>query len=147
MRWGKWMASEPLTLTQLAAAVGMSATDVGFYQQRGLLPPPRRAVGRHKSVAYHQEHVDRLRLIRRALVYGFSLDAIAKIVASARLVTCRDVLDIADAELQRLRELMGPEAPAVGALKQLRDRCSGTGGREECRIYAALSGDDSQQHS
>jgi DNA-binding transcriptional MerR regulator len=136
------MASEPLTLVQLAATVGMSTAEAELYEKRGLLPPPRRAVGRHKTVAYHQEHVDRLRLIRRALIYGFSLDAIARIVATSSLVTCRDVLNIADAELQRLRELMGPDAPAVSALAQLKDSCPGTGGREQCRIYAALSGDE-----
>ncbi len=136
------MASEPLTLAQLAAAAGMSAADAELYQERGLLQPPRRSTGRHQRVGYHQEHLDRLHLIRRALVYGFSLDAIQRIVSTSGLVTCRDVMNIADVELQRLRDLLGADAPAVAALAQLRDRCPGTGGREDCQIYAALTGVD-----
>jgi DNA-binding transcriptional MerR regulator len=142
-RWGyRKMASEPLTLAQLASAVGMSTSDVQLYQQRGLLDPPKRTPTRRLAVAYRQEHVDRLRFIGRALAYGFSLGAIERIVTTSGLVTCRDIRDIADTELERLRELMGPDAPVVGTLAQLKDRCPGTGAREDCLIYAALAGDD-----
>jgi DNA-binding transcriptional MerR regulator len=135
------MAPEPLTLAQLAKSAGLSPNDVIFYQQGGLLQPPRRSTGRNGKLAFHQEHLDRLRLISRALDCGFSLDAIKRIVDFSSLVTCRDILDIANAELQRLRQLKGRDAPTVAALRQLTDSCSGTGGRDDCRIYAALTQD------
>jgi len=138
------MASKPLTLAQLAKAAGMSTADVEFYQQRGLLQPARRTRGQPSYPAFHQEHLDRLRLIGRAVVYGFTLDAIARIVDASSLLTCRDMMDIAETELQRLRVLMGPDAPPVAALRKLMEGCPGTGTRDDCNIYAALTRDAGQ---
>ncbi len=142
------MASEPLTLGRLAAAAGMSLKDAKSCKKRGLLQPPRRSARRYKGhnwrkgLGYFQEHLDRLRFISRALAYGFSLDAIERLVPATGLVTCRDVMTIADAELQRLRSLADPESPGVAALAQLRDRCIGIGERRDCAIYAALTRED-----
>ena len=135
------MASEPLSLAQLARVVDMSIDDVRLYQDRGLLPPARRSLGRSGDVGYHQEHVDRLRFIARAVIYGFSLDAVARLVDSSTLMTCTDIYRIADEELARLRRLLGPEAPSASVLKELMATCPRTGGREDCRIYRTLAKD------
>jgi DNA-binding transcriptional MerR regulator len=49
------MASRPLTLTQLARAVGVRVDDVRFYEKPGLLQKPRRWRGSSGGLAYHRE--------------------------------------------------------------------------------------------
>jgi hypothetical protein len=62
------MASGPVTLSQLAHMAGVSAYDARRYTEQGLLQPARRRKGKATGVALRQEHLDRLKLIRRALV-------------------------------------------------------------------------------
>jgi DNA-binding transcriptional MerR regulator len=64
------MASQPLRIADLARAVGMRVPDVRFYLERGLAT---RHFGWTGETAYHQEHVDRLRFISRALIWAFRL--------------------------------------------------------------------------
>jgi MerR family mercuric resistance operon transcriptional regulator len=130
----------PLTLAQLARAVGMRVDDVQLYESRGLLPRARRLRGRSGLVAFHQEHVERLRFIRRAIEHGFSLDAIAQLLDPTSLATCNDIYRIASRQLQRLRRLKGPGAPSPATLRELMDMCSRTGNRGDCRIYSVLAG-------
>ena len=120
---GRKMASKPLTLAQLDRAEGMRVDDVRTYESRGLLPRARRQRGRSGLVAYHQEHVERLRFIRRAIECGFSLDGIAQILNPTGLVTCNDIYQIASRQLRRLRHLKGAGAPCPTTLKELMDTC------------------------
>jgi DNA-binding transcriptional MerR regulator len=50
------------TIDQLADQTGVSVRTIRYYITEGLLPGP---AGRGKAATYTQEHVDRLRLIRR----------------------------------------------------------------------------------
>ena len=138
------MASGPFTLGALARAAGMKEEDVRFYLQRGLLPGPRRRRGRSGDVAFHEEHVARLRFIARALAHGFTHDDIASFV-DPRLLTCADVYRIAEKRLHRLNELLGEEAAAVAGLGRLMARCTRTGNRRDCTILADLDSGKGRQ--
>ena len=46
---------------------------------RRLLQPSRRQRGPAGDVAFHQEHLDRLKFIKRALAWGFTLDDISEL--------------------------------------------------------------------
>ena len=134
------MASGPFTLAQLARAAGMRLDDVMSYRDRGLLRPPRRRRGRSGDLAYHQEHLDRLCLIGRALDYGFSLDAIAQFVDPHGLLTCKDVFGIGTRELEELRRRLGPDASVAAPLESLLATCPQVGGRNDCPVLTALAG-------
>jgi DNA-binding transcriptional MerR regulator len=133
------MASEPLTDAELARVVGMTAMDVRFYQECGLLQRPRRCLGWKGEIAYHQEHLDRLKLISRALILGFSLSAIGQLVNARSLNRCRDIYEIAAVQLDRTIRLLGPNAPSAAVLKGSIATCPKTGTREDCPIYSVLS--------
>ena len=60
----------------LAQAAGTSVRNVRVYQDRGLLPPPRR-VGR--VGLYDQSHLARLRLIGRLLARGYTFATIGEL--------------------------------------------------------------------
>ncbi len=136
------MASEPLTLAQLARAAGVGIEEVRFYQECGLLQPQRRRRGRSGDTAFYSEHVERLRLIRRARSYGFELDAIARLVDHSRLVTCNDVYRLSVAQLNALCRLRGPDDSTVITLKWLIERCGRIGSRKDCQILGILTKED-----
>lgn len=64
-------------VAQLAAAAHVSVDTIRFYQAQGLLPRPRRE-GRH--AVYGDEHLKRLRRIRRLQRDGFPLTVIKRLV-------------------------------------------------------------------
>jgi DNA-binding transcriptional MerR regulator len=82
-------------LDELADEAGVSARTVRYYVQRGLLPGP---TFRGKDSSYGQEHLVRLRAIKRLQEQFLPLDAIQEALAQRtieqieRLVDGRDVL-------------------------------------------------------
>src|SRR5438874_4810430 len=63
---------------ELARAAGTTVRNVRAYQDRGLLPPPRRE---GRVGFYNDAHLARLTLIGRLLDRGFSLSNIAELIA------------------------------------------------------------------
>jgi DNA-binding transcriptional MerR regulator len=61
------------TIDELARLAGSNARNVRLYQQRGLLPPPRRE---GRTNYYDEAHLGRLRLIMGLLEKGYPLSAI-----------------------------------------------------------------------
>jgi len=72
---------DPLTLAQLADAVGMTARNVRAYQTRGLLQPPRRA---GRTSVYGDEHVRRLMQVQQARARGASLALLRTLIREGR---------------------------------------------------------------
>jgi DNA-binding transcriptional MerR regulator len=64
-------------IDELAVAAGTSVRNVRVYQERGLLPPPRR-VGR--TGVYSDAHLARLRLIRLLLQRGYTFATIGELI-------------------------------------------------------------------
>jgi len=92
-----------LTIGRLAAAVGVNASAVRYYERRGLMPEPERASGQRR---YGPDAIARLRTIRAAQQVGLSLTEIAQLLAGAD--------DGESAEV--LRELAERRLPEVEAL-------------------------------
>ncbi|PXX69239.1 MerR-like DNA binding protein [Nocardia tenerifensis] len=67
-------------VAELAEAAGVGVRTVRYYQERGLLAPPRRQ-GRH--ALYNHTHLERLTLIADLLGRGHSLEGIADLLTSA----------------------------------------------------------------
>ena len=68
----------PLRSAQLARLAGVSPDTLRHYEIKGLLPPPRRSANGYRE--YPPEACARVRLVRRALALGFTLDELARIV-------------------------------------------------------------------
>ena len=128
MAWG------PFTLAQLARAVGMSFSEVRRFEAYGLLPPARRMRGQSSSLAYHKEHVDRLRFIGHALDHGFSVAAIRQLLDPNAGLTCNDVSGIASRQLEERRQYEGPDDPVVVALEKLTAACPRVGSQVSARF-------------
>jgi DNA-binding transcriptional MerR regulator len=69
-----------LTIGQVAAAVGLNASAVRYYERRGVMPVPERASGQRR---YGPDAIARLRTIRAAQQVGLSLTEITQLLAGA----------------------------------------------------------------
>ncbi len=110
------MRSAPPYLTSdVARLVGVSADTVRLYERRGLVPRPPRGPNGYRE--YGAAAVERVRLVRRALSIGFTLDEL-RIVLGAR--------DRGEPPCRVVRTLAAEKADALGdqirRLKTLRDR-------------------------
>jgi DNA-binding transcriptional MerR regulator len=98
-----------LRIGHLAARTGVSVDTIRHYERLGLLPKAARTSGGYRQ--YSASAVDRVRLVRHALRFGFSLREIAGFlrVRASGGTPCRDVRVAADRILaavdQRIAEL------------------------------------------
>lgn len=115
----------------------MTVEDVKACLDHELLPPPRRRPGCKDDLGFHQEHVDRLFLMRRCLDFGFSLQEIKRITDHSILLTCRDVYDLTGPIVERLRQEEA-KTDRAAALASLRDMCPKVGSRQDCPILVWL---------
>jgi DNA-binding transcriptional MerR regulator len=69
--------SDGMTVTELAAATGMTARNIRAYQSKGLLPPP---TIKDRTARYASGHVARLHLIASLQREGFTLAAIKRLL-------------------------------------------------------------------
>ena len=74
-------AAGELRVADLAAATGVTVRNIRAYQDRGLLPPPRKE---GRIVWYSQVHVERLEIITSLLERGFSTANIAELLEGWR---------------------------------------------------------------
>lgn len=68
-----------LTIGRLAAAAGVNAQTVRYYERRGFFPPTQRTRAGYRL--YSPDALARLRFIRHAQALGFSLDEITDLLA------------------------------------------------------------------
>jgi DNA-binding transcriptional MerR regulator len=93
----------------LARAAGVSPDTLRHYESKGLLPKPSRSPNGYRE--YPPEALARVRLVRRAVVLGFTLDELARIVRTRDQggAPCAEVRALGEAKLAvmeaRRREL------------------------------------------
>ena len=134
-------AIAPATIAELARKAGVDVASVRSYEEMGLLPRPRRRRGRSGDFAYHQEHLDRLLFIRRALDLGFPIETVAELAgAKGGLQTCNDVYQVAERHLADLRERIAQLQRAEATVVNLMESCARTGGNNACKLLAVLRG-------
>jgi MerR family transcriptional regulator, copper efflux regulator len=91
-----------MEIHELGARTGVAVKTIRYYEQVGVLPPPRRKPNGYRE--YDANDVERLKFVAGARQLDFSLDDIAEILAlrDRREAPCRVVLDLLE---QRAREV------------------------------------------
>jgi DNA-binding transcriptional MerR regulator len=74
------LATDELTIDELARRTGMTVRNIRAHQSRGLLPPPD---VRGRTGYYGTDHVARLELIKEMQAEGFNLEAIRHLVEAS----------------------------------------------------------------
>ena len=69
-----------LTIGGVATAAGVNVETIRYYQRRGLVEEPAKSPGGCRS--YSTEIVKRIRFIKRAQALGFTLEDVARIIAT-----------------------------------------------------------------
>ena len=87
---------------ELAGLAGVSTDTLRHYERKGLLSRPRRSANGYRE--YPTESLDRVRLVRRALEFGFTLDELARIlsVRDRGGTPCHDVRRLAETKLTQM---------------------------------------------
>lgn len=72
------MRKDTLTIGQLAERTGCKVQTIRYYEQIGLMPDAAHTEGNQRR--FGSEHLERLNFVRHCREFGFSLDAIRKLL-------------------------------------------------------------------
>ncbi|HEX8224068.1 MAG TPA: MerR family transcriptional regulator [Allosphingosinicella sp.] len=123
-----------LTIARLAEAGGVGVETIRYYQRRGLLAEPPRAGSVRR---YGPTDVRRLLFIRRAQAAGFTLEAIAELLALDSSEDRARVRALAAERLAALEAKIAELETARSALTRLSSACA-AGDRGPCPIIEAF---------
>lgn len=134
---------EFLRAGELARAAGVSTDTLRHYERKGVLARPRRSANGYRE--YPAAALARVRLVRRALAVGFTLDELARILRARERggAPCREVRELAARKLagveERLRELVAVREELRAALADWDSRLSKTEAGERARLLESLA--------
>lgn len=111
-----------MRIGELAAAVGLPAQTIRFYERRGLLPEPARGPNGYRY--YPDQTTSRVAFIRAAQAAGLTLTEISSIIdlRDDGHLPCAHVTNLIDAKLADVRGRMRDLATLARELEQLLDR-------------------------
>ena len=132
---------DPMTRGQLADAAGVTSETVLYYEERGLIPSPRRSPSGYRL--YGPTYVERIRFVKRAQELGFTLSeaqGLLDVGLDAPDGECGDVRAEALAKLDDVEAKLRDLEAIRDALRALAEACPGAGPRSDCPILDALRG-------
>ena len=131
---------------ELARLAGVSTDTLRHYERKGVLAAPRRLHNGYRE--YPAEALDRIRLVRRSLAVGFTLDELARILKQRDdgSAPCRQVRDLAAAKLaeveERLKEMKGVRDELRATLQDWNMRLAQTADGNQARLLETLATDN-----
>lgn len=108
-----------MKIGELAAATGVAASAIRFYEQSGLMPEAARGDNGYRS--YSNDAVERLRLIQIAQSLGFSLDALRAVFATAEGFRKDELMRNLDGRLSEIDKLLSTLRSQRRELRDLRE--------------------------
>lgn len=128
-----------IAIGEAARRADCNVKTVRYYEEIGLVPPPRRSPGGQR--VYDEAHVERLVFIRRARELGFPLETIRALLDLADQPgrSCEAVDGIARARLAEVERRIEALEALRGELERMIAECAG-GRIAECRIIDTLGG-------
>ncbi len=114
---------ERFLIGELAEQAGVNRETLRYYERRGLLQPARRTAAGYRI--YNRESVDRLRFIKRAQGFGFSLEEIRDLLAMKpeNPQSCNRVMHMLDEKIDDLAERIREMQRFHRQLARYRKRC------------------------
>jgi MerR family copper efflux transcriptional regulator len=108
-----------MKIGELAAATGVAASAIRFYEDSGLLPAAERGGNGYRT--YSNDAIERLRLIQMAQSLGFSLDALRAVFASAEGFRKEELMRNLDGRLIDIDKLLSTLRSQRRELRDLRE--------------------------
>jgi len=131
------MPDAMLAIGDVAEAAGVGVETVRYYERRGLVPRPGRGVGAYRR--YGNDHVHRIRFIKRAQAIGFSLEEIATLLELEDGTDRRSIRRIAAARLEETRRRIADLRRIERTLAHLLHDCEAHGKAPRYPIIAAIA--------
>jgi DNA-binding transcriptional MerR regulator len=134
--------TKALTAGELASAVGVSTDTLRHYERKGVISRAQRSANGYRQ--YLPATLDRVRLVRRALAIGFTLDELAAILnlRDRGGMPCREVRRLAGEKLasteERLRELVALRDQLRATLQEWDARLAKTSKGKRAALLDAL---------
>ena len=128
--------AKTMTIGAFARAVGVNVETIRFYQRRGLLPVPRKALGGIRR--YNAPDVARLKFVKAAQNLGFSLDEIIELLKLEDGTHCDEARSLAEMKLKSVRAKLADLRRIESTLSKLVDDCCAVHGRIACPLIASL---------
>ena len=127
----------------LSECTGVKIETIRYYERAGLFPNPPRTAGGHRI--YGDDHVKRLRFIRRCRQLGFSMDEIQALLGlvDGSSYTCREVKTLTLEHAASVQSKIADLRRMEKTLLEISSRCEG-GEVPECPIIDALLGTQSK---
>jgi DNA-binding transcriptional MerR regulator len=128
---------------ELARLAGVSTDTLRHYERKGVLPKARRLNNGYRK--YSPDSLDRVRLIRRALAVGFTLDELARFMKARDRgqPPCREVRALAAEKLTdvetRLTELLSLRDELKATLVDWDGRLAGKKAGQPAGLLEALA--------
>ncbi len=124
-----------LTIGRLAARAGINVESVRYYERVGLIEqPPKPQTGYRQ---YPVALVERIRFIKRAQAYGFTLNEIKELLEIAD-GHCHDVQQKAIEKRDRIKSQISDLKRLVKVLDQLIEACDSNQSEQACPIVRAF---------
>lgn len=129
-----------MNIGQAAAASGISAKMIRYYESIGLISPPDRTDSNYRVYGADEVHV--LRFIRRARTLGFSVEETAALLAlwQDKSRASGEVKEIAVSHIAALQTKIDELQGMVRTLQHLAHCCGGNE-RPDCPILDDLAGE------
>ena len=125
-----------MNISEAAAASGIKAKMIRYYESIGLLPAARRSGAGYRN--YAEIDVHRLRFVRRAREFGFSMQQIEELLALwMHSRPSKEVKKIALSHVAELDKKIDHLRAMRNTLKHLADSCHGDQ-RPDCPILEDL---------
>ena len=136
------MHDQSMNIGKAAAASGVSAKRIRYYEEIGLLGKPKRSASGYR--VFDRRDLHTLNFIQRARNLGFSVSQIATLLQlwGDRNRSSGNVKRVAQAHIDELLEKLAELQAMVDTLQHLVDRCDGDS-RPDCPILDDLEGGDS----
>jgi len=131
-----------MTPREVSLRTGVSSDTLRHYERKGLLPRPARTAAGYRR--YSESTVQRVQLIQRALVIGFSLADLARVLRERDrgAAPCRSVRDLVEARLsdleEQLRELSALRQELRTLLREWDERLATTPPGQAARLLETL---------
>ena len=126
-----------LTIGTLASACGVGIGTVRHYQKLGLLPLP--AKPRHGGFRVYGEcDLERLRQIRNAQAYGFTLKQISQIFSCRDKDDCTSVVELISKRDEEIQDQIVSLKASRKGLAALASCCDGKCSNGKCPLFEKL---------
>ena len=123
----------------LAKQAGVKVVTIRYYEQAGLLPVCERTSGNYR--VYVQEHLQRLKFVRRCRELGFSLEQIRDLLllSASQSPTCANVCGVAADHLKEVESKITDLKRLASELRRIGSSCNGKRSSADCRLIASLT--------